>query len=124
MGPPIVSMIEYLPTGSSSRSSPVAVTATPSSVVVATCSRSGRTSPNSGRTWKRVVPVPPSVILRSVMRPAGVKRLLKVQTVPFSTTMIRTLPPSRSSFALFGVQLTLSSDHVPPSSPGVVSVTV
>ena len=74
-GPPIVSRIEYVPIGSSSRLSPVASTGTPSSVVVAICSRSGRDSPNSGRTWKRVVAVPPSVILRSVIWPAGVKRL-------------------------------------------------
>ena len=64
-----------MPIGSFSRLSPVASTGAPSSVVVAICSRSGRDSPNNGRTWKRVVAVPPSVILRSVIRPAGVKRL-------------------------------------------------
>ena len=37
-------------------------------------------SPNSGRTWKRVVAVAPSVILCSVIAPAGTKRLKNVQT--------------------------------------------
>ena len=58
----------------------MATAGSPAVVVVASCSRSGLVSPNTGRTWKRVEAVPPSVILRSVIRPAGVKRFVKVHT--------------------------------------------